>query len=225
MNYELDESVAVLAFDDGKANVVSHAFIDGINEGLDRAEAEAAAVIITGREGMLSGGFDLDEFKKGKEASIALVSRGFEMLIRLYSHPQPVLVACTGHAVAAGAFILLAADNRVGVDGNFKVTLPETAIGMNFPVVLRELVEARISNRHKTRVLVQSQVYDPVGAVDAGYLDEVVEAEDLPAHVMAMAKKLAQLPAKVYARNKLDMRAESLQRMRDNLAEMKAGGA
>jgi enoyl-CoA hydratase len=220
MNYELDENVAVLAFDDGKANAVSHDFIDAINEGLDRAEAEAAAVIITGREGMLSGGFDLEEFKKGKEATMALASRGFEMLIRLYSHPQPVLVACTGHAVAAGAFILLAADNRVGVDGNFKITLPETAIGMNFPVVLRELVVARISNRHKTQVLVQSKVYDPAGAVDAGYLDEVVALEDLQAHVMDMAKNLAQLPAKVYARNKLDLRAESLERMRNNLAEM-----
>ncbi|MEH6582752.1 MAG: crotonase/enoyl-CoA hydratase family protein [Halioglobus sp.] len=219
MQYELNENVAVLTFDDGKANVVSHDFIDGMNEGLDRAEKEAGAVVIQGRAGMFSGGFDLEEFKKGQEATIALVSRGFEMLTRLYAHPQPLLVACTGHAVAAGAFMLLTADNRVGVEGNFKVTLPETAIGMIFPPVLRELVDSRISNRHKTRVLVQSSVYDPAGAVDAGFLDEVVPADELLEHVIALAKKLTQLPVKMYAQNKRDLRAVSLERMRADIAQ------
>ena len=219
MQYELDENVAVLTFDDGKANVVSHTFIDAINEGLDRAEKDAGAVIISGREGMFSGGFDLEEFKKGPEATAALAVRGFEMLTRLYAHPQPLLIACTGHAVAAGAFMLLAADNRVGVAGKFKITLPETAIGMVFPPVLRELVDSRISNRHKTRALIQSQLYDPVGAVDAGFLDEIVPPEQLQGHVMAMARKLAQLPTGIYGQNKRDSRADSLQRMRASLAE------
>ena len=217
MNYELNENIAVLAFDDGKANVVSHAFIDAINEGLDRAEKEAGAVVICGRTGVFSGGFDLEEFKKGQDAATALVGRGFEMLTRLYAHPQPLLIACTGHAVAAGAFMLLAADNRVCAEGNFKVTLPETAIGMTFPPVLQELVDARISNRHKTRALIQSYVYDPVAAVDAGFLDEVVPAEQLQQHVMALAKKLAQLPANIYGQNKRDSRATSLHRMRASL--------
>ena len=219
MQYELDENVAVLRFDDGKANVVSHAFIDALFEGLDRAEKEASAVIISGREGMFSGGFDLEEFKKGPEATAALAGHGFQMLTRLFAHPQPLLVACTGHAVAAGAFMLLAADNRIGVEGKFKITLPETAIGMVFPTVLRELVDARVSNRHKTRALIQSQVYDPAGAVDAGFLDEIVPAEQLQAYVMTMAKKLAQLPTKIYGQNKHDSRADSLERMRASLTE------
>jgi enoyl-CoA hydratase len=90
---------------------------------------------------------------------------------------------------------------------------------MVFPTVLRELVDARISNRHKTRALIQSQVYDPAGAVDAGFLDEIVPAEQLQEHVMAMATKLAQLPTKIYGQNKRDSRADSLERMRASLTE------
>ena len=217
MNYQLDENIAVLSFDDGKANVVGHDFIDGMNEGLNRAEEEAAAVVICGREGMLSAGFDLAEFKKGQEATVALVNRGFEMLTRLYGHPQPVLIACTGHAVALGAFMLLAADNRVGAEGSFKITLPETALGMIFPPVLDELVNSRVSNRHKTRVLIQSHVYNPVTAIDAGFLDEVIAADQLQDHVMAMAGALTQLPTKIYGQNKRDSRATSLHRMRTSL--------
>lgn len=218
MNYELRDNIALLTFDDGKANVVSHSFIDDMNSGLDRAEGEAAAVVITGREGMFSGGFDLEEFAKGPEAAQALVARGFEMLTRLYSHPQPLLVACSGHAVAAGAFILLAADTRVGAEGSFKLTLPETALGMTFPPVLQELVSARISIRHKTRVLLQSELYDPAGAIDAGFLDEVASPGEVLDTTLERAQKLAQLPGDIYGQNKRDLRASSLAVMRESLA-------
>ena len=96
MNYQLKNNIAILPFDDGKANVVGHEYLDNINAGLDRAEAEkAGAVILRGREGLFSGGFDLAEFKKGNEEGLAMVKRGFELLIRLYSLPLPVVAACT----------------------------------------------------------------------------------------------------------------------------------
>jgi enoyl-CoA hydratase len=217
MEYTQTDDVAVLHFDDGKANVVGHAFMDGLEAGLDRALAEARAVVLQGREGVFSGGFDLAEFKKGPEATVALTRRGFELFTRLFSHPQPVLVACTGHAVAAGAFILLAADTRIGAEGKFKFSLPETAIGMNLPPILHELAAARLSRRHLTRAVIQSQAYDPRGAVDAGFLDEVVAPSDLLATVKAVAAQLAELPTEAYARNKIDCRAQSLERMRNGM--------
>ena len=217
MNYTLEGDVAVLQFDDGKANVVGHDFVAGINEGLDRSVAEAAAVVICGREGMFSGGFDLAEFKKGAEATVALTQAGFEMLTRMYGHPQPLLVACTGHAVAAGAFMLLAADTRVGTEGPFKFSLPETALGMPLPPLLHELARARLSKRHLTPVLLQAQPYDPVSAVDAGFLDELAAAGDTLSRTLALAAQLAQLPGQAYARNKRDMRASSLERMRNGM--------
>ena len=83
--YTQQESVAVLAFDDGKANAVGHDFIDAMNDGLDRADKEAQAVVIVGRPGMFSGGFDLKAFQKGPEATAELVNKGAHMLTRLFS--------------------------------------------------------------------------------------------------------------------------------------------
>ncbi|MGI9294608.1 MAG: crotonase/enoyl-CoA hydratase family protein [Pseudomonadales bacterium] len=217
MDYALNDSIATFHIDDGKANAVSHSFLDEINLHLDRAEKEAKAIILRGRDGMFSAGFDLGEFKKGPEATIALVRRGFELLVKLYSYPLPVVAACSGHGVAMGAFILLAADSRIGVDGNFRISLPETAIGMDLPPILVALAASRLSRRHLTRATIQSEVYSPEAAIDAGFLDEVVAADALDASALAAASKLAELPGEFYAKNKLATRADALKVMQANL--------
>ena len=207
MNYEQVEKVAVLHLDDGKANAVSHALMDAVNEGLDRAEQEAQAVVLHGREGVFSAGFDLKEIQKGPDAAQALVGKGAAMFLRMFSLPQPLVIACTGHAIAAGAFMLLSADNRIGAAGDFKIGLNETAIGMNFPVFGLELARARLDPRHQTRAFVQSQLYDPDGAVAAGYLDRVLPPDQVLEGAVAEAAALAELPAGPYAQNKRDLRA------------------
>ena len=221
MNYELNNNIATLQFDDGKANVVGQTFLDDINAGLDRAEEEkASAVILRGRDGMFSAGFDLGEFKKGPEQGMAMVQRGFELLIRLYSFPLPLVAACTGHGIAMGAFIIMACDRRIGSRGAFKMSLPETAIGMELPAILVELTASRISRRHMTRVALLSEVYNPEDAVAAGFTDEVVDVDELTARSMTVAEQLAQLPQAQFAANKLSVRAGTLQAMRDSLEQM-----
>ena len=221
MNYTLNNNIATLTIDDGKANVVGHEFLDAVNACLDRAQAEnAGAVILKGREGIFSAGFDLAEFKKGPEEGMAMVARGFELLIRLYSFPLPLVAACTGHGIAMGAFIIMACDIRVGTRGDFRMSLPETAIGMELPPILVELTASRISRRHMTRVALLSEVYNPEQAVDAGFIDEVVDADGLDARTAAVAEKLAQLPKAQFAANKLSVRARTLQAMNDSLAQL-----
>ena len=222
MKYELDNNIATLTFDDGKANVVGPTFLDDINARLDRAQQEkAGAVILRGREGMFSGGFDLGEFKKGPEAGRAMVHRGFELLVRLYSFPLPLVAACTGHGIAMGAFIIMACDRRIGSRGDFKMRLPETAIGMDLPPILVELTASRISRQHMTRVALLSEVYNPEQAIEAGLIDEVVDASGLTARSKAVAEQLAQLPQGQLAANKLSIRAGTLEAMRDSLDRVK----
>ena len=224
MNYELNGSIVTLTFDDGKANAVGPEFLDNINAGLDRAEEEqAGAVILRGREGMFSGGFDLGEFKKGPEPGMAMVKRGFELLVRLYSFPLPLVAASTGHGIAMGAFIIMACDKRIGSRGAFKMSLPETAIGMELPPILVELTASRISRQHMTRVALLSEVYNPEQAVDAGFIDEVVDPDELGARSMAVAEQLAQLPQGQFAANKLSIRAGTLQAMRDSVEQFGKG--
>jgi enoyl-CoA hydratase len=221
MEYTVINNIATLTFDDGKANAVGPRFLDDVNAGLDRAQAEqVGAVILRGREGIFSGGFDLEEFKKGVERGMTMVGRGFDLLVRLYSFPLPLVAACTGHCVAMGAFIVMACDSRIGSQGNFKISLPETAIGMELTPLLLALTTARISRQHMTRVALQSEVYNPEQAVEAGFIDEAVAAGLLDARTMEVALKLASLPQAQYAANKLSIRANTLRTMNDNLAEM-----
>ena len=224
MKYELDNNVATLTFDDGKANVVGVSFLDDINAALDRAEQEqVATVILRGREGMFSAGFDLKEFEKGVEEGLTMVRRGFELLVRLYSFPLPLVAACTGHGIAMGAFIMMACDFRIGTRGDFKMSLPETRINMDLPPILLELTRSRISRRHMTRVALLSEVYNPEQAVDAGFIDEVVDANELTARSTTVAAGLAQLPQQQFAANKLAIRADSLQVMKDSLVNYGQG--
>ena len=221
MTYQVTNNIATLTIDDGKANVVGQDFLDKVNAALDRAEAEqAGAVILKGREGMFSGGFDLGEFKKGREQGMAMVGRGFELLVRLYSFPLPLVAACTGHGIAMGAFIIMACDRRIGTLGDYKMSLPETAIGMELPPILVELTASRISRRHMTRVALLSEVYNPEQAVAAGFTDEVVAAEDLDMRSMAVAEQLAGLPQAQFAANKLSVRARTLQTMQASLQQL-----
>ena len=217
MNYEQEGDVAVLHFDDGKANVVGHDLIAAMHQGLDRAQEEAQAVVILGRPGRFSAGFDLEEFKKGQQAGVELVTAGARMLLRMFSHPQPLIGACTGHAVAAGAFMLLSCDTRIGIPGDFKLGLNETSIGMVLPVFGLELAAARLSRRHLTAATIQARLYNPEDAVDAGFLDMIVAEEDLKQRSIETAAQLAVYPAEAYAGNKLAIRESSIARIRHSL--------
>lgn len=102
MSYELDGQVAVITFDDGKANVYDHEALDAIAAGLDRAAEEATAVLLAGRPGKFSAGFDLSIMTSGLEPMRALVSHGAELMMKVFVHPQPVVAAVSGHALARG---------------------------------------------------------------------------------------------------------------------------
>ena len=106
--------MALLRFDDGRANAVSHAAIEAIHAGLARAEKEAGAAVLIGRPGRFSAGFDLSVIQQGRDASRALVTAGGELLLRIVESEVPLVAACSGHALAMGALLLLAADLRIG---------------------------------------------------------------------------------------------------------------
>lgn len=217
LDYSLNNDTALLQLDDGKANALSHAMIDAISEALTRANKEAKAVVLAGREGLFSAGFDLKEIQKGPEAAMALVHRGGALLLRVFTHGQPVVAACTGHAMAAGAFLLLASDTRIGADGDFKIGLNETAIGMTLPVFGLELAKARLSKRHLTASPIQSRIYESKDAIDAGFLDRIVAPDKVVDTALEAAAQLAELPAGAYAANKLGVRSEIAETIRASL--------
>jgi enoyl-CoA hydratase len=192
VSYELDGDVAVITVDDGKANALSHAVIDALGAALDRASNESKAVVLAGREGRFSAGFDLSVMKGGIDDVRALVTAGAELSLRVYTFEQPVVIACTGHALAAGAILLMSADVRIGAEGDFKIGLNEVAIGMPIPHFVSELARDRLSRRHLTNATALATIYDPARAVDAGFLDATAPPDQVIAAGRERAAALAE---------------------------------
>lgn len=214
------DHVAMIAMNDGKANAFGPNMIAEVNSQLDRAEAEAKAVVLAGRPGLFSGGFDLKVIRGGDpEAARAMTLGGARLMMRLYGHPQPLVIAATGHAVALGAFCLLTGDYRVGAEGDFRVQLNETAIGMSLPPFGLMLARERLSKRYLSRATIAARMFPPEEARNAGFLDEVAPAGDVLAAAQKVARSLVELDGSSYAAVKQGLRGESIARILSGLAQ------
>jgi enoyl-CoA hydratase len=215
---ELRSGVAILRLDDGKANALSVAMQSQIHAGLDLAEKQAQSLVIAGRPGRFSGGFDLSVMAAGDSSAVrAMVKGGAELALRLYEFPIPVVVACTGHAIAMGSVLLLAADTRIGIEGDFKLGLNEVAIRMTLPMFAVEFARDRLSRRHLQRALNLAEIYSPREAVDAGYLDRVVAPEALLDEAIAEAKRYEPLDLHAHHGTKRNLRGATIERIRASL--------
>ncbi len=214
VTYTLDDGIAVLTMDDGKANAMAPAMSGALNAALDRADGEAKAVVIRGRPGVFCGGFDL-KIIRGDDEDLKTKMRnaGMALALRLYQSPLPVVFACTGHAVAMGAVLLLAGDARIGVSGDFKVGLNETAIGLALPQPALELARDRIAPIELTSAVILANLYAPDDAVRIGYLDQAVAAGAFDATVMATAKALGELDRTAFTTTKRRLRQATVDRM------------
>jgi enoyl-CoA hydratase len=224
VTYKLDEHVAVITFDDGKANVFTHEALDALGQALDRAEAdpEAHGVLLAGRPGRFSAGFDLATMTAGPAEMRALVAHGARFTARLLLEPLPVVAACPGHALAAGALVLLACDHRIGASGEWRIGLNEVAIGMALPVWAVELARYRMPPSALDRIVL-GEVDSPADAAASGFLDRVVGPDELLAEARATAARFATLRAGAVEGTKARTRAEVARRMLDGLEEDLAG--
>lgn len=215
---DLANGIATIALDDGKANAIGPARIDELTAALDAAEKEARVVVIRGRPGRFSAGFDLSVLGQGGAAARALVTAGAELCLRLLEYPLPVVAACSGHALAEGVLLVSSCDYRIGARGAFKVGLNEVAIGMALPHFGREIARARLSKRHLFRAVNHAEIYDPEGALDAGYFDELAEPGQLEVRARTVAEGLAKLDPRAFARTKRALIAETVAGIRRELA-------
>jgi enoyl-CoA hydratase len=220
VTYTLEDHVAVVTLDDGKANALNHDALDALEQALDRAEAdpEARAVLLAGRPGRFSAGFDLATMTAGPAEMRALVSAGARFVGRLLVEPLPVVAACTGHALAAGALVLLACDYRIGASGEFKIGLNEAAIGMTLPVWAVELARYRMPPSAVDRIIL-GEVGGPQDACTDGFLDRVVGPDEVLTETMTLASHLSALRTGVVAGTKKRLRGEVVSRMLDGLDE------
>jgi enoyl-CoA hydratase len=220
--YDRSDAISTITMDDGKVNALSLEMLAGLGAALDRAEADMVAVVLAGRAGTLSAGFDLRVLRGGGSDAFDMLMGGFALSVRMLTFPTPVVVACTGHAIAMASFLLLSADYRIGASGPFRIGANEVAIGLTMPLAAVEICRARLAPAHFNRSVVNAEMYGPAGAVEAGFLDRVVDEADLVAAAQEAARALATLDMTAHAATKLRARAQALSAIRSAVEEDEA---
>lgn len=217
LQYALEGSTAVLTMDDGKANALSDVMITSLLEALTRAQKEASAVVLLGRTDRFCAGFDLKVMTAGAEGVRKLFLHGAELLVRLCGLPMPLIIGCSGHAMAGGAQVLLTGDVRIGAAGPYRIGLNETTIGMPLPILGVEFARARLAPTELSRATLGAQLYTPEDAVKAGYLDETRPAAEVRGRAMEEAEKLGALSRPAYAATKQRLRGAMLAHVQSTL--------
>jgi len=225
---ERRDGVLICHIDDGKANALSKEIIAAVKQVVLEAEAdtETAAVVLHGRDGKFCAGFDLSVMMGDDLAAITdLVADGGDLVRTIYAASVPVVAACTGHALAAGALVLLGCDLRIGADVNCKIGLNEVALGMVIPDWAFTIAVERLSRRHLQRSVATARITSAHGAAEAGFLDEVVAADELLDVAVARAGEFASLDRRAYAGTIRKLRGEVLDAMESQVAADRKSGS
>ena len=217
VTYQLVDGTAMIIMDDGKANALSLEMLSALNQALDRAASDDAVVVLTGRHGIFSGGFDLKVLGAGGPDAGAMLEQGFLLALRLLEHPAPLIIACNGHAVAMGIFLLLSGDYRIGINGPFRLVANEVAIGLTMPRAAIEICRQRLTPSHFNRAVILAQNYAPADAVEAGFLDRLVDGPELFETAQKVATELAQLDRAAHVATKSRARESSIAAIRKGL--------
>jgi len=220
VSYRLADGVATITMDDGKVNALSPAMFAALNEAMDKAEADGAVVLLQGRPGVFSAGFDLNVLRLGGPDARGMLRSGFELAGRLLGFPAPVVAACPGHAMAMGVFLLLSADLRIGAAGPFRISANEVAIGLTVPRSALVVCRQRLTPAALARATLLADVFSPDEAVAAGFLDRVVAPDELVEAAGAVARAIAAgLDRQAHAATKQRLRAAVLADLAAAIAE------
>ena len=214
VHYSLQGRVATIRIDDGKRNALSPQVVREIYRALDRAESDRAIVIMTGRDSVFSAGFDLNVMKRGGIKALRMLRAGYALPARVMAYPYPVIVACNGHALAMGVFLMLSADYVIGSRGDFKIAANEVAIGMTMPRIAAAMLRHRLNPAAFQRAVTLAEYFDVDSALSAGFFDELVDPVELMSRAEACAEKFAALDPHAHTASKRRIRAALIRKIR-----------
>jgi enoyl-CoA hydratase len=223
VDYQLADGVATLTMDDGKVNVMSPAMQAALHAALDKAQSDGAVVLIAGRPGVFSAGFDLNILRGDPAAAFAMSDGGFELARRLLAFPAPVVMACTGHAIAMGTFLLFSGDYRVGAAGEYKLMANEVMIGIPVPRAATEILRHRLTPSAFLRAAMLSEQFTPANAVEVGWLDLVVAPEEVVPTATGIAQMFTGLDRASHIETKRRARQSTLDAIVAGMAADAAG--
>lgn len=217
VRYEAADGIATITLDDGKRNALSPAVFRQLYAAIDQAEKDKATIILTGRDGVFSAGFDLKVMRGGKPDALVMLRSGYALTAKLMAYPHPVIVACNGHCFAMGVFMMLSADYIIGTQGDFRISANEVALGLTMPRVAATTLQQRLTPAAFQRAVTLSEEFTPEEALQAGFFDMLVDSPELARVAREKAQQFSQLDATAHAASKQRIRADAIKSIRRQL--------
>lgn len=209
IHYELENDIAHIMMDDGKANAMDFDFFEEMGRALDRLEGEGAkSLIISGRPGFFSGGLDVKLMATLSPTAINALAETFaRTILRVFCLPLPTIALCTGHAVAGGAILAFSCDLRFALEGPYRIQMNEVVLGIPFPSWMLLIGRSAISVQWFAEAFLHAVAYTPHQALEKGILHGLIKSKEeaLP-FAKAEAKKLKNLNLRAYYESKKRLR-------------------
>ena len=185
---------------------------------LRESAGECGAVVLSGREGLFSAGLDVVELMQLDRDGMKVFWRAFfELQETIACSPIPVVAAITGHAPAGGAVMCLMCDYRVMSDGDYRIGLNESQVGLIIPPVLQNAMVRLVGPRIGEQMLVAGATVDSQQALKIGLVDALEPAYDKTiSHAIEWCQKLLSLPQHSVLGNRAIARAHFKQEFAEN---------
>jgi enoyl-CoA hydratase len=208
IDLETREGVTTLRMRRGKGNALNLEFVEALTGALATIEASSArAAVITGEGSVFCAGVDLPQLMAGGEAYVRkfvpFMASAFE---RLVTFPKPLVAALNGHAIAGGAIIMLACDQRLVARGSARIGLTEIQVGVPFPAWALEIARYTTPREHFSTLICTGRTWTADEALARGLADEVVDRERLEQRAFEVAKELGALLPSTFKTTKLAVR-------------------
>lgn len=214
-------AVTVLRMVRGKGNALNLEFIAALGDALDQIERGASrAAIITGQGSTFGAGVDLRALLDGgpdyMRRFMPTMVQSFE---RLATFPKPLVAAVNGHAIAGGAIIMLACDQRLLARGTARVGLSEIQVGVLFPAWALEIARFTTPREHFSTLILTGRTWQGEEALARGLVDELVDPEHLLDRALEVAEELGAIAPATFAATKRDVRRPMIEAARHQSAQ------
>ncbi len=218
---DIEGGVRILTLNRPPANAISREFNEALYEQCREAREQTPvrALIVTGAGRFFSGGLDIKEAAAGRSRVGVLGSGERDGVFALWTMPKPTVAMINGHAIAGGLIIALACDFKLCARGSHKLGLNEVAIGLALPIAAVEIVRLALDCRQLRYAMLEAELHGPERAHELGYVDELLEADQLEARALAMARKLAGNGQLAYAEVKRLLQRQAVERVQNATPE------
>jgi enoyl-CoA hydratase len=180
------------------------------------------AVVLASNLKVFSAGLNLKEAQHYDLAAQKAIVDGFhKTFLEIFAFPKPFIVAVEGAAIAGGFFPVICSDYRIaGPRATFG--LAEVRVGVGMPAGLMEIIRSMLSPNDLRRILQNGTAIQADAAIQAGIVDELVQAGDVLGQALKVARDYAQIPPKAYATVKYQSRQHTIEALKAEISKSAA---